>query len=266
VVEVEDPWGRPVDPQKLDEALSANPGAKLVGFVHGETSTGVLSDARVLVEVARGHGALTVVDTVASLGGVEVDVDGWGADAVYSGSQKCLSCAPGLSPITFGERARDAVRSRKTPVASWFLDLTAVMTYWEATDGRRSYHHTAPVNALYGLHEALVMHREEGRESAWERHLQCHRRLAAGLEELGLRLTVDEACRMPQLNVVAVPEGVDDAATRRRLLDEYDLEIGAGLGPLAGRIWRIGIMGHSAVARNVHHCVGALRDLLKPRG
>jgi alanine-glyoxylate transaminase/serine-glyoxylate transaminase/serine-pyruvate transaminase len=258
---VEDEWGTPVSPDKLDAVLAANPDAKLVSFVHAETSTGVLSDARALVEIAHRHDCLTIVDCVTSLGGVEVDVDGWGMDAVYSGSQKCLSCTPGLAPITFNQRARDVVTGREAPIQSWFMDLNLVMLYWGGA-AKRSYHHTAPVNALYGLHEALVMFAEEGRENAWERHLASHHALREGLESIGLELCVREGDRIPQLNAVSIPHGVDDAVIRGRLLDEHGLEIGAGLGPLAGAIWRIGLMGCSSNAKNIHHCVAALREVL----
>lgn len=261
-VVVEDDWGAPADPRKLDAALAAHPDATRVAFVHGETSTGVLSDAKALVDVAHRHDCIAIVDTVATLGGVEVDVDGWGADVVYSGSQKCLSCAPGLSPVTIGARAREVIAARRTPVQSWFMDLGLLMTYWGG-EAKRSYHHTAPVNALYGLHEALVMHREEGRENAWARHRAHHDALRRGLDALGLELTVPEQWRIPQLNAVAVPDGVEDAAVRRRLLEDYDLEIGAGLGPLAGKIWRIGIMGQSASARNVSYCLSALAEVIR---
>jgi len=255
---VEDPWGRAVDPKKVEAALAKHPGAKLVAFVHAETSTGALSDAEALIALAHRHGCLALVDTVTSLGGVPVEVDAWGADAVYAGSQKCLSCAPGLSPVTFGPRAMEVVRSRRTKVQSWFLDLGLVTAYWGGT-GKRAYHHTAPVNALYGIHEALLLLREEGLENAWERHRERHLDLVRGLGELGLALPVPEAERIPQLNAVAVPDGVDDAAVRSRLLERHGLEIGAGLGPLAGKIWRIGLMGASCTERHVRLCLDALR-------
>ncbi|HEX6939022.1 MAG TPA: alanine--glyoxylate aminotransferase family protein [Longimicrobiales bacterium] len=265
VVGVEDPWGRAVDPEKLEATLRAHPDAKIVAFVHAETSTGALSDAKTLAEIARRHDCLTIVDTVTSLGGSPVEVDDWGLDAVYSGTQKCLSCAPGLAPITFGERAVEKVRARKTPVQSWFMDLTLVMAYW-AGEGKRSYHHTAPINALYGLHEALLVVYEEGIENTWARHRANHRALRAGIEALGLRFIVPEAERIPQLNVVAVPDGIDDARVRRRLLDEHRLEIGAGLGALAGKVWRIGLMGHSSRWENIEHCLKALADVLTAEG
>jgi alanine-glyoxylate transaminase/serine-glyoxylate transaminase/serine-pyruvate transaminase len=258
---IEEEWGTPVDPARLEDTLEENADAKVVAFVHAETSTGVLSDARALVDVARRHGCLTIVDCVTSLGGVEVDVDGWGMDAVYSGSQKCLSCTPGLAPITFSDRALRAVKNRRGPVQSWFMDVGLVMQYWGGNT-QRVYHHTAPINPLYGLHEALLMLQEEGLENAWRRHLGNHLALREGLQGIGLELSVAEAARIPQLNAVSVPAGVDDAAVRKRLLGDYNLEIGAGLGPMSGKIWRVGLMGHSSNAKNVDLCIGALKEVL----
>ncbi|MEW5769157.1 MAG: alanine--glyoxylate aminotransferase family protein [Pseudomonadota bacterium] len=263
-VVVEDPWGRAVDPAKVESAFAANPDARVLAFVHAETSTGAQSDAAALAAIARKYGALTIMDCVTSLGGTPVLIDDWGIDAAYSGSQKCLSCTPGLSPVTFGERAIAKVQARKTPVQSWFMDLNLVLGYWSG-EGRRTYHHTAPINPLYGLHEALVILAEEGIENAWARHRAMHERLKAGLEGLGLALVVPEAERLPQLNAVTLPAGVDDAAARARLLGEFNLEIGAGLGALAGRIWRIGLMGASASERNVDLCLQALRAILPGR-
>lgn len=260
-VMVEDPWGRAVDPDKLEAALTAHPDARIVAFVHAETSTGACSDARALADIARRHGCLTIVDTVTSLGGIPVRVDEWQLDAVYSGTQKCLSCTPGLSPVTFSERALEKIRRRRHPVQSWFLDLNLVMGYWGG-EGKRAYHHTAPINALYGLHEALLILREETLEGAWARHQHLHRALRAGIGALGLEFVVPEAERLPQLNAVRIPQGVDDAAVRARLLADYHLEIGAGLGAMAGQVWRIGLMGHSCTPRNVLLCLGALEDVL----
>ena len=264
-VAVDEEWGRPVDPQKLEDALARHPDARIVAFVHAETSTGARSEAAALARIARERGCLVIVDAVTSLGGIPVKVDEWGIDACYAGTQKCLSCVPGLSPVTFGERALAKVKARKERVRSWFLDLTLVLGYWGG-EGRRTYHHTAPVNALYALHEALLMLREEGLENAWARHLRHHEALRAGLEALGLGFVVDEPYRLPQLNAVTVPQGVDEAAVRRRLLRDYGLEIGAGLGAFAGRVWRIGLMGHSARARNVLVCLGALEAVLADMG
>lgn len=260
-VAVDDPWGEPVDPNKLEAALRANPDARVVAFVHAETSTGALSDAQELARIAHAHDCLVVVDAVTSLGGVPLEVDAWELDAVYSGSQKCLSCAPGLSPLSFSERAVERVRARKVPVQSWFLDLSLVMGYWGG-GAKRAYHHTAPVNAIYGLHEALRMLAEEGLEAAWARHRRHHEALAAGLEAMGLSLRVAAAHRLPQLNVVSLPAGLDDGATRRHLLDEYGLEVGGGLGDLAGQVWRIGLMGAACTKTNVMLCLAALDEVL----
>ncbi|MEJ2107530.1 MAG: alanine--glyoxylate aminotransferase family protein [Acidiferrobacteraceae bacterium] len=258
---VEDDWGKPVDPEKLEQALKANPDTKVVAFVHAETSTGVQSDAETLCEIARKYDCLTIVDTVTSLGGTPVRVDQWGIDAVYSGTQKCLSCTPGLSPVSFSERAVETIKARKHRVQSWFLDLNLVMGYWGGAS-KRAYHHTAPINALYGLHEALVMLQEEGLENSWDRHARNHMALRAGIEAMGLSFLVDEPHRLPQLNAVTVPEGVDEAEVRSRLLKDFNLEIGAGLGTLAGKIWRIGLMGHASNPKNVMYCLGALESVL----
>jgi len=258
---VEDDWGQPVDTDKAAAALRDNPQASLLAFVHAETSTGVRSDAAALCALAQEHNALTIVDTVTSLGGIEVDVDGWGADAVYSGTQKCLSCVPGISPVTFSPRAVARIEQRKHKVQSWFLDMQLVMGYWGGSS-KRAYHHTAPVNDLYALHEALVMLREEGLEAAHARHLRNHRALVAGLEAMGLAMAVAPEWRLPQLNSVRIPQGVDDAAVRDALLADFDLEIGAGLGALAGKTWRIGLMGHASNERNVLFCLNALEAVL----
>jgi alanine-glyoxylate transaminase/serine-glyoxylate transaminase/serine-pyruvate transaminase len=260
-VMVQDDWGQAVDPNKVEAALKAHPEAKILAFVHAETSTGARSDAQTLCALAHQYDCLALVDAVTSLGGVELRVDDWGIDAIYSGSQKCLSCTPGISPVSFSERATEVIKSRKTPVQSWFLDMNLVMGYWGG-DSKRAYHHTAPVNAMYALHEALVMLQEEGLEQAWQRHARLHRALRAGVEALGLAFVVPEANRLPQLNSVTIPEGADDAAVRARLLNEFNLEIGAGLGVLAGNVWRIGLMGHTARAENVLLCLSALEAVL----
>jgi alanine-glyoxylate transaminase/serine-glyoxylate transaminase/serine-pyruvate transaminase len=262
---VQDDWGKPVDPQKLEEALTANPDARVVAFVHAETSTGAVSDAKTLVDIAHKHDCLTIVDTVTSLGGSELKVDEWNIDAIYSGSQKCLSCTPGISPVSFSKRATDFIASRKTKVQSWFLDLNLVMGYWDS-DGGRSYHHTAPINALYAFHESLVILQEEGVENAWARHKNNHNALKSGIEAMGLSFMVAEADRLPQLNSVVVPEGVNEAAVRAELLKRYNLEIGAGLGPMAGKIWRIGLMGYASNQQNVLTCLGALDAVLSDMG
>ncbi len=260
-VMVQDEWGRAVDPQKLEDALKANPDAKIVAFVHAETSTGAQSDAKTLVEIAHKHNCLAIVDAVTSLGGTPLKVDEWNIDAIYSGTQKCLSCTPGLSPVSFSPRAQEKIKNRKTRVQSWFMDLNLVMGYWGGAT-KRAYHHTAPINALYGLHEALVMLQEEGLHNAWARHHNNHLALRAGLEAMGLKFVVPEAERLPQLNAISVPEGVDEAAVRSILLSDYNLEIGAGLGAMAGKVWRIGLMGHASNPRNVRLCLNALDDVL----
>ena len=264
-VMVQDTWGAPVDPNKVEQALKDHPDAKLVAFVHAETSTGAQSDAETLVKLAHDHDCLTIVDAVTSLGGTPLKVDEWGIDAIYSGTQKCLSAPPGLSPVSFNERAADVIRSRKTKVQSWFLDMNLVMGYWGG-GAKRAYHHTAPVNSLYALHESLLILHEEGLENAWARHQSHHQALKAGLEAMGLSFVVEEAYRLPQLNAVTIPEGVDDAAVRGRLLQDYNLEIGAGLGDLAGNVWRIGLMGHACNADNVSYCLNALDDVLTEAG
>ena len=261
LVTVEDPWGTQVDPEKLRGALLEHPDAKIVAFVHAETSTGVCSDVQTLCSIAKESGCLTIVDTVTGLAGVELRVDDWQIDVAYSGTQKCLSCPPGISLITYSDAAAARVKARNTAVQSWFLDLSLLMAYWEG-DGGRAYHHTAPVNAMYGLHEALLMVHEEGLENGWQRHRDMHELLAEGLGELGLELVVDASYRLPQLNVVAAPEGVNEAEIRRQLLSEYNLEIGAGLGVFAGKVWRIGLMGYAARKENVLLCVNALRTCL----
>lgn len=260
-VVVDCPWGEAVDVAKVEQALIEHPDAKFLAFVHAETSTGALSDAKSLCALAKAHDCLTIVDAVTSLGGVELRVDDWQIDAIYSGSQKCLSCVPGLSPISFSEQAISVINNRETPIQSWFLDQSLVVNYWSG-EGKRAYHHTAPVNSLYALHESLVMLHEEGIENSWQRHKQMHKQLAAGLAELGLEFIVPANERLPQLNTVKIPEGVDDAAVRNYLLAHYNLEIGAGLGDLAGKAWRIGLMGYAARNENVALCLAALKDAL----
>ena len=264
-VMVTDDFGAPVDPEKLKDALTKHPDAVAVAFVHSETSTGVRSDAEVLCTLARGYDCLTIVDAVTTLAGIPLEVDAWGIDAIYSGTQKCLSCIPGLSPVSFSPRAAAKITNRKNRVQSWFLDTNLVMGYWGA-DAKRSYHHTAPVNSLYALHESLVILEEEGLEDSWKRHRLNHLALVAGLESLGLGFVVEEASRLPQLNAVSFPQQIDDAAVRRALLTEYGLEIGAGLGALAGKVWRIGLMGYASNRKNVNLCVSALGNVLNAQG
>jgi alanine-glyoxylate transaminase/serine-glyoxylate transaminase/serine-pyruvate transaminase len=262
---VEDDWGKPVDPNKVTDAFKANADVKVLAFVHAETSTGARSDAETLCKIAHDNDALALVDAVTSLGGSELRVDDWGIDAIYSGTQKCLSCTPGISPVSFSERAIEVITNRKSKVQSWFLDTNLVMGYWGA-NAKRAYHHTAPVNALYALHESLVMLQDEGLENSWARHYKNHLALRAGLEAMGLSFIVEEDYRLPQLNSVTIPGGIDEADVRSRLLNEFNLEIGAGLGALAGKVWRIGLMGHSSRAENIFLCLSALEAVMSDMG
>lgn len=261
---VDDDWGTPVSLTKVEAALAANRDTKIVAFVQAETSTGVLTDPEPLVRLAHQHECLAIVDTVTALGGVPVKVDEWGIDASYAGSQKCLSCPPGLAPVTFNDRAISKIRGRKTPCQSWFMDLNLLLGYWSSTT--RTYHHTAPVNALYGLHEALLMLQEEGLNASWERHLRNHQALVAGFEAMGLRMLVDKPHRLPQLTTVLVPKGVNETIVRERLLEEFGIEIGAGLGSLAGKVWRVGLMGYASRPENVAKCIRAFATILADSG
>lgn len=263
VVVVEDEWGTPVDPDKLEAALKANPTTAVVGFVHAETSTGVRSDAKALAALASKHGALVIADTVTSLSGVELCVDDWGLDVVYSGSQKCLSCVPGLAPITFSPAAVKKATERKTPVTSWFCDINLLANYYTTGESKRAYHHTAPVNSLFAMQEALRLVREEGLESRWQRHETAAARLYERLEAIGLSMAVDASCRLAPLTVVRIPDGVDDAAVRQRLLAEQSIEIGAGLGKFAGVAWRIGLMGQNATVERADFVADALIATLR---
>ena len=263
-VVVDDEWGAPVSDAKLEAALHEHPEATLVAFVQAETSTGALTEPEPLVALAHRHGCLVIVDAVTALGGCPVKADEWDIDAIYAGSQKCLSCPPGLAPVSFNARAVQRVRERTTRCQSWFMDLDLQLGYWSA--GSRTYHHTAPVNALYGLHEALLMLREEGLEHAWERHRRNHRALVAGLGAMGLSLLVDESHCLPQLNMVVIPEGVDDATARAQMLEEFGIEIGGGLGALAGKVWRVGLMGYASREENVLACLRALESVLAQHG
>lgn len=258
---VMDRWGDPVDPEKLEAAIKEHPDAKVVAFVHAETSTGVRSDAETLCRLAKTAGMLVIMDAVTSLAGIDLQADTWGTDVVYSGTQKCLSGLPGISPITFSNDAVAAIQARKHKVQSWFLDMNLIMGYW-GEGAKRSYHHTAPVNAVYAIHEALLMLEEEGLEASFARHKANHLKLAAGLAELGLEMAVAEEWRLPQLNSVLIPEGLDDAKIRSRLLNEFDLEVGAGLGELAGKQWRIGLMGTSSNDVNINRCLTAFKAVL----
>lgn len=257
---IEDNWGKPVDPIKVEAALKENSDIKYFAFVHAETSTGALSDAKTLSEIAQKFNVLTIVDAVTSLGGSPLKVDEWKLDAVYAGTQKCLSCIPGISPVTFSDKAVAVIKNRKTKVQSWFLDLNLVMGYWDSNT-KRSYHHTAPVNSMYALLESLRILKEEGLENAWTRHTKNHLILKEGLEKFGFKFLVDEKFRLPQLNAVILPSHINDVEARKLALEKYNLEIGGGLGALAGKIWRIGLMGHSSSQKNIDLLLSFLAGL-----
>jgi alanine-glyoxylate transaminase/serine-glyoxylate transaminase/serine-pyruvate transaminase len=258
-------WGETVDPSIVDSYLTEHPEIAMLAFVHAETSTGVLSDAKTLSDIGHKHDCLVIVDAVTSLGGSELQVDDWRIDAIYSGTQKCLSCIPGLSPVSFSAKAVEKIKKRTHKNYSWFLDLNLVMDYW-GENVKRTYHHTAPVNSLYALHESLLILKEEGIESAWERHAYHHQALVVGLEALGLELLVDKAIRLTQLNLVKIPDGIEDAQIRSILLNDFDLELGAGLGKFAGSAWRIGLMGNGCNQKNVSYCIASLGTTLKEQG
>jgi len=261
-VKVEAEWGRAVAPEAVEKAIEGRR-PKLVAVVHAETSTGACTPLDDLACIASAAGALFLVDAVTSLGGMPVGVDAVGIDAVYSGTQKCLSCPPGLAPISFSGEALRVLDSRKSPVVSWYLDMTMVRQYW---GGARKYHHTAPINMIYALYEALRMIAEEGLEARWARHLLNHRALVAGIEAMGLAMLVPEAERLPMLNAVRIPDGADDKRVRAALLTDFGIEIGAGLGPLAGKVWRVGLMGHASTRRNVTLFLSALETILRAEG
>ena len=262
VVPLDFEWGKPVEAAAVDAALAADKDIKFVAFVHAETSTGVLSDAKAIAAAAAKHGAMVIMDAVTSVGGVPVKIDEWGVDVVYTGTQKCISCPPGLSPVSFSPRAIEHIKNRKTKVLSWFLDVTQVMAYWGG-EGARAYHHTAPINALYGLHEALRRVLVEGLDTAFARHKKAHLHLVAEVKKRGWEMLVDEAYRLPQLNAIKIPAGVDDAKVRRSLLLDHNIEIGAGLGVRAGKVWRIGLMGEGARVEHVDTLFAALDKVLK---
>ncbi len=262
VTRVDAEWGRIVDPAQMGEAIrSVRP--KLAAIVHAETSTGVLQPLDPIIAAAREVDALTLVDCVTSLGGVDLRIDEWGIDVAYSGTQKCLACPPGLSPVTFSERALERFDQRKTKVQSWYLDIGMIRRYW---GGERLYHHTAPINALYGLREALRLIVEEGLEKRFARHLKHAAALHAGLEGMGLELFAQEGHRLPSLTTVRVPAGCDEAAVRASLLQEFNLEIGGGLGPVKGKVWRIGLMGDTSHPANVLYFLSSLETLLLRQG
>lgn len=252
-------WGTAVDVDEVQEEL-ARRSYRVVAIVHAETSTGVRNPVREIGELLQGTDSIFLVDGVTSLGGIPVEMDPWGIDAFYSGTQKCLSCPPGLAPLSFSEKAVERLRKRKTRVPNWYLDLTMILDYWEGE--KRAYHHTAPINMLYALYQALYLILEEGVEQVFQRHRENHLALVRGLEKLDLSLLVRPEDRLPMLNAVCIPGGVDGAALRDALRKEYRIEIGAGIGPLAGKVWRIGLMGHTARPENVERLLDALRVVL----
>lgn len=252
-------WGTPVDPHQVKDKL-AEKSYKIVAVVHAETSTGVRNPVAEIGEMVNGSESLYLVDTVTSLGGIPVEMDAWHVDVLYSGTQKCLSCPPGLAPLSLSDRAVAALENRQTKVPNWYLDLTMIINYWQGST--RAYHHTAPINMNYGLYQALDNILDEGLENVFQRHKENHQKLVAGLEALGLEMLVAPDYRLPMLNAVNIEKIVDEAAIRGRLLNEFQIEIGAGLGPLAGKIWRIGLMGHTARPENVDRLLDALRQAI----
>ncbi|MBL67121.1 MAG: alanine--glyoxylate aminotransferase [Verrucomicrobiales bacterium] len=259
VVTVEAEWGRIIEPEQIARAVEGGQ-PKIVALVHAETSTGALTPVEEISRIAHKAGALLLLDAVTSLGGCPVRVDEWGVDAVYSGTQKCLSCPPGLAPVSLSDRAMDVVKSRGVAVQSWYLDVNLLANYWG--DGTRVYHHTAPISMGYGLHESLRLVLEEGLEGRWRRHEENHGKLREGLEGLGLGIASQVGHQLWQLNAVNVPEGVDEAAVRGGLLDNHGIEVGPGLGPLKGKVWRVGLMGHSCQTENVAQFLKALEQEL----
>ena len=260
VTKVEAPWGRIIEPRQIADALKQTPHPKFVAIVHAETSTGALTPVAEISQLAHAAGALFLLDTVTSLAGCPVAIDEWQVDAVYSGTQKCLSAPPGLSPVSLSPQALEVARSRRKKVQSWYLDVNLLSSYWGQ---ERVYHHTAPISMNYGLHEALRLVLLEGLEARWQRHEQNHLALKAGLAEMGLSIVSQEGHQLWQLNAVGVPEGVDELAVRKQLLADYNIEIGAGFGPLKGKIWRVGLMGATSQRENVDKVLGALRAILK---
>ena len=253
-------WGTPVDPGQVRDQLHRKD-YRIVAVVHAETSTGVANPVSEIGQLVRETGALYLVDAVTSLGGIPVEADAWGVDAIYSGTQKCLSCPPGLAPVSFSERAVEKIMQRKTKVPNWYLDLSMIVNYWEGK--KRAYHHTAPVNMLYGLYQALSLILDEGLDNVFRRHRDCHAMLVETCGDMGIPMFVDPEYRLPMLNAVVIPDGVDEALVRSRLLTDHHIEIGAGLGPLAGKIWRIGVMGHTAQPENISRLTDALSECLQ---
>jgi alanine-glyoxylate transaminase/serine-glyoxylate transaminase/serine-pyruvate transaminase len=262
LIRVDAPWGKTIDPDDVRKAVQDR-SPKVLAVVHAETSTGVCQPLEDLAGIAKAAGALFLVDTVTSLGGMEVTVDAWGIDAVYSGTQKCLSCPPGLAPVSFSPAAVEALSNRRTPVVSWYLDMNMVSNYW---GGERKYHHTAPINMIFALREAARIIAEEGLEARFARHRLNHRALVAGIEAMGLSMVVAQPERLPMLNTINIPDGADDKKVRAALLKDFGIEIGGGLGDFAGKAWRVGLMGHACCRRNVVLLLSALETILKAEG
>ncbi len=262
VSQIERPYGEVFDPSEVKKAIETHR-PKVVGIVHAETSTGALQPLEEIARICREAGVLIAIDTVTSLAGVPVEIDAWGIDAVYSGTQKCLSCPPGLAPVSFGPRAVEVIQNRKTKVQSWYLDMTMIMRYW---GDDRFYHHTAPISMNYALREALALVVEEGLEARFARHRRNHLALKAGLSAMGLGLVPAEGCQLPQLNCVRIPDGIDDLAVRKRLLSQWGIEVGGGLGSLKGKAWRIGLMGHGSRREYVTLVLSALETCLREQG
>ena len=259
---VSSPAGSPVDPSKVEKILKSGKKYKYIALVHAETSTGILQPMDEIAEIARKYNTMLILDVVTSLGGLKLTIDRWGVDAAYACSQKCVGSPPGLSPVTFSDKAINIIKNRKTPVSNWYLDITLLMQYWDS----KTYHHTSPSVLNYALLEALLLIHEEGLEQRFERHNQMHRALVAGMNGLGLKMLVEESYRLPTLNTVKVPDGINEAAVRKYLLDRYSVEISAGLGELSGKVWRIGIMGYSASPQNILLLITALSRALEVQG
>ncbi len=259
---IEEEWGKPTDPQRVEAALKSD-AYKVVTLVHAETSTGVLQPMDDIVKLAGKYGVMILLDTVTSLGGIEVKMDEWGLDAAYSCSQKCIGCPPGLAPVSFSDRAVEAVKNRKKPVSSWYLDITLLEKYWGS---ERVYHHTSSSTLNYALLEALRLIDEEGLQNRFDRHLENHRALVAGIEAMGLEMHVSPEYRLSTLNTVKIPEGIDDIKVRSYLLENFNLEIGGGLGALKGKVWRVGLMGFSSSAENVLFFLSAINRALVIQG
>lgn len=260
LIRIDAPWGRPIDPDQVKDALKHSK-PKLVAIVHAETSTGVLQPLEEISKMVHEAGALFVVDTVTSLAGTEVLTDEWGIDAIYSGTQKCISAPPGLSPVSFSSKAVEIMDARNSKVQSWYLDMSMIRKYWEGA--KRAYHHTGPISMIYGIHEALRIVFEEGLPNRFERHKQNHIKLKEELESMGFEFLVAPEFRLPMLNAIKIPEGIDDAKIRSRLLNEYNIEIGAGLGEFSGKVWRIGLMGESCTQNHINLLISALKQILR---